>query len=68
LGITNRDVFVDFGSGKWRAIFWAARYPFRRVIGVELSAQLNALARRNINRNRHRLTCRDIHLVTADVT
>jgi SAM-dependent methyltransferase len=68
LGFTDRDVFVDFGSGKGRAVYWAARYPFRRVIGVELSARLSTIARRNIDRNRHRLTCRDIELVTADVT
>jgi SAM-dependent methyltransferase len=60
------DVFVDFGSGKGRVVFQAARYPFARVIGVEISENLNEVARRNIERNRHRLACQDVTLVTAD--
>jgi SAM-dependent methyltransferase len=62
------DVFVDFGSGLGRVVFQAARYPFRRVVGVELSEQLNAVARDNIEHNRHRLLCQDVELVTADAT
>jgi SAM-dependent methyltransferase len=60
------DVFVDFGSGKGRVVFQAARYPFARVVGVEISEALNEVARRNIGRNRHRLVCQDVALVTAD--
>ena len=45
------DVFVDFGSGKGRVVWQAAQYPFARVVGVEISAQLNAVARRNIEGN-----------------
>jgi hypothetical protein len=60
------DVFVDFGSGKGRVVFQAARYPFRRVIGVEISEALNEVARFNIDRNRSRLACQDVTLVTAD--
>jgi SAM-dependent methyltransferase len=60
------DVFVDFGSGKGRVVFQAARYPFARVVGVEISERLNEVARQNIERNRHRLLCQDVTLVTAD--
>jgi hypothetical protein len=60
------DVFVDFGSGKGRVVFQAARYPFARVIGVEISQALTEVARRNIERNRARLVCRDVTLLTAD--
>jgi tRNA G37 N-methylase Trm5 len=60
------DVFIDFGSGKGRVVFQAARYPFARVIGVEISEALNEVARRNIKRNRDRLVCRDVTLVTSD--
>jgi len=61
------DAFLDFGSGKGRVVFQAARnYPFKRVIGVELSAELNRVARDNIERNRDRLRCRDVQLVCAD--
>jgi hypothetical protein len=60
------DVFADFGSGKGRIVYEAAKYPFARVIGVEISAKLNEVARRNIERNRHKLVCRDVELVTSD--
>jgi SAM-dependent methyltransferase len=60
------DVFVDFGSGLGRVVFQAARYPIKRVIGVELSKQLSDVARRNIGRNRERLACQQVELVTAD--
>jgi 16S rRNA G966 N2-methylase RsmD len=62
------DVFVDFGSGMGRVVFQAALwYPFRRVIGVELSARLHRIAQDNIDRNRARLRCTDVELVRADV-
>lgn len=61
------DVFLDLGSGKGRIVLQAARYPFKRVIGVELSPQLNAIAARNVGALRSRLRCQ-IDLVTADVT
>jgi SAM-dependent methyltransferase len=60
------DVFVDFGSGKGRVVLEAARLPFRRVVGVEISAKLNDVARANVERERHRLACKDVQLVTAD--
>jgi SAM-dependent methyltransferase len=42
--------FVDFGSGKGRAILLASEYPFRRVAGVEFSAELHGIAKENIRR------------------
>lgn len=39
--------FVDFGSGKGRAMILAAEAGFRRVIGVEFAAALNLAAERN---------------------
>jgi Histone methylation protein DOT1 len=61
------DVFIDFGSGLGRVVYQAAlRYPIKRVIGVELSEELNEIARRNIERNHARLRCPDVRLVTAD--
>jgi hypothetical protein len=62
------DVFIDIGSGMGRVVFQAAGYPFKRVIGVELSEELNRVARANIENNRDRLFCRDVELVTADAT
>ncbi len=40
--------FVDLGCGKGRIILTAAQLPFRQVIGVELSAELCTIARRNL--------------------
>ena len=65
--VTDRDVFLDIGSGMGRVVLQAAlHYPFARVIGVELSDQLNDVARQNLERNRDRLRCRDVSLINAD--
>jgi SAM-dependent methyltransferase len=61
------DVFLDLGSGKGRVLMLAARYPFARVIGVEVSEQLNEIARRNLEAGRQRRRCKQVELVTADV-
>ena len=52
--LANRDIpfedftFIDFGSGKGRALLMASDLPFRRVIGLEFSRELHAIAQRNI--------------------
>lgn len=40
--------FVDYGSGKGRALVLAAECGFRRVIGVEYAATLHEVAKRNV--------------------
>ena len=40
--------FVDLGCGKGRALVVAAEHPFRSLLGLELSAYLCSIARRNI--------------------
>lgn len=42
--------FVDFGSGKGRALVLAAEYGFRRVIGIEHAGRLHEAAERNVAR------------------
>jgi SAM-dependent methyltransferase len=64
--VSGSDVFLDIGSGKGRVIYQAARYPFRRVMGVEVSEELNEVAHANIETRRRKLVCQDIELVTAD--
>ena len=39
--------FVDLGCGKGRALMVASEYPFRRIIGVELSLPLCEIGRAN---------------------
>jgi SAM-dependent methyltransferase len=46
----QRFCFVDVGSGKGRALLLASDYPFREIIGVELSPELDRVARANIAR------------------
>src|SRR5215471_3265901 len=41
-------VFVDFGSGKGRALLLAAELPFKKITGIEFSADLHQTALRNI--------------------
>jgi SAM-dependent methyltransferase len=48
LGDTRDYVFIDIGCGKGRAAIAASEFPFREIIGVELSAELANIARRNI--------------------
>ena len=45
----------------------ALLYPFDRVIGVELSPDLARIAQANIDRNRRRLSARQVEIVTSDV-
>jgi SAM-dependent methyltransferase len=39
--------FVDLGCGKGRALIVASEFPFRRLVGVEISPDLAEVARRN---------------------
>jgi hypothetical protein len=50
MGIRYEDyAFVDFGSGKGRALLLASAFPFRSVTGIEWSQGLHEVAQRNIN-------------------
>jgi SAM-dependent methyltransferase len=44
----SETVFVDYGSGAGRAVLLAATYPFKEVVGVELSPSLHAQAEANL--------------------
>lgn len=48
----GRYSFVDVGCGKGRALLLSLRYPFRRVLGVELSPELAVVAQRNLGQLR----------------
>ena len=41
-------VFVDLGSGKGRSLLIASEFPFKQIIGVEFSQQLNDIAMANV--------------------
>ena len=61
------DVFVDFGSGAGRVVLQAAGYPFRAVIGVELSQKLHELAEANVDRASAGFRAQRVELVNCDV-
>lgn len=59
--------FIDFGSGKGRAILLASKLPFKRIIGVEFSEDLTAVAKENLRRYpENSKMCNDIKLVCMD--
>lgn len=60
------DVFLDMGSGMGRVVILAASYPFKRVLGMELSPELHEIAVRNLDEVRDRLVCKDVELEQAN--
>jgi SAM-dependent methyltransferase len=49
LGVRHEEYdFLDVGSGKGLVPMLAARYPFRRVVGVEASRELHEVATANL--------------------
>jgi hypothetical protein len=46
----SRFIFIDFGSGKGRALLVAAEFPFIEVLGIEFSRELHEIALENIAR------------------
>jgi len=67
LRVDYRDfTFVDIGSGKGRALLMAAAYPFRRIVGVELLPELNAIAQENIRKVPKDRPCDAIETVQGD--
>jgi SAM-dependent methyltransferase len=60
------DVFLDYGCGKGRVLVVAGTFPFRRVIGVELAAELSSIAVENLRRAHSKLTCRNVEVITGD--
>jgi SAM-dependent methyltransferase len=66
--IGRRDTFLDYGSGNGRVLLAAARFPFGRIIGVELNEPDNEIARANARIAAPRLRCPQIEVITADAT
>jgi len=61
------STFVDVGAGMGRALLLASEYPFKQVMGIEVSPGLYEVARENLERaDRARRACRDVRLVRGD--
>jgi SAM-dependent methyltransferase len=61
--------FVDYGSGKGRALLLASEYPFKQIIGLEFSPDLHQAAETNIGLYRSRSQkWRNIQSLNIDFT
>lgn len=60
--------FIDMGSGKGKALLIAARYGFKRIIGIEFVPSLHEMAKFNVERMRSRLNGATIDLRCMDAT
>jgi predicted RNA methylase len=58
--------FIDLGSGKGRALLLAAEYLFQHIIGVEVQAELHAIAEENLARLRENGSKIDAHSICLD--
>ena len=64
----ERFTFVDLGAGKGRILMLASNFPFRRVLGVELAPELQAIAERNLSVYRPTARqCEDVQCILSDV-
>jgi SAM-dependent methyltransferase len=67
IGMSSQDTFIDFGCGNGRILHQAAKRPFRRVIGVEISPALAEIARRNLAARDREHRCRNVEVVVSDL-
>ena len=59
--------FLDLGAGKGKGMLLASQYPFKRIVGVELSPELTAIASQNCRAYRStRQKCRTFDSICAD--
>jgi 16S rRNA G966 N2-methylase RsmD len=65
--LPHDGTFVDLGSGKGKVLLIAGMRPYTRVVGVEIDSELSTVARRNIERFRHRQRAGVVESVTASV-
>jgi hypothetical protein len=62
-----RSLFIDFGSGKGRALLLASELPFKKIVGIEFSSHLQQVAEANLRQYRSTTQqCRSFELVCSD--
>jgi hypothetical protein len=62
-------VFVDFGSGKGRAMLLASDLPFKKIVGIEFAVELHDIAQRNLRDYYNPAQrCTAFEAIYADVT
>jgi hypothetical protein len=59
--------FADYGSGKGRALFLAAEYPFKKIVGVEFVPTLHEISINNIKTYKSKTQkCTDLSVECCD--
>ena len=58
--------FVDLGSGKGRTLILAGWFPFKSIVGVEISTKMHAIAQDNVDRYQGPKRCNDVRSICAD--
>ncbi|MCA1645962.1 MAG: class I SAM-dependent methyltransferase [Chloroflexi bacterium] len=67
IGADDHDVFVDLGRGKGRVVHQAARWPLKRVIGVERIPEVADFAQTLVVAHRSKYRCPSVKILTCDV-
>tara|TARA_B100001013_G_C24545299_1_gene416376 strand:+ start:118 stop:801 length:684 start_codon:yes stop_codon:yes gene_type:complete len=69
LAINESDIIIDCGCGKGRVLLIASQYKFNKVIGIEFSPELIAIAHANIERckNYNNFNIDKIKILEGDV-
>jgi len=60
-------VFIDFGAGQGKTMLLAAEFPFKRVLGVEISPMLSRQARANCESFRGKRQANSLEVQCGDV-
>jgi hypothetical protein len=64
----QRHSFIDYGSGKGKAMLIASNYPFKTIIGLEYARRLHEIATENCRRYRSAdQKCHSLHSILGDV-
>lgn len=50
IGISGEDSIIDLGCGKAYTLFYFAKFPFKKIGGVELSNYLYGIAKKNMDK------------------
>ncbi|VAX36626.1 hypothetical protein MNBD_PLANCTO02-2053 [hydrothermal vent metagenome] len=65
----SQYTFIDFGSGKGRALLMASEFPFKQVVGIEFARELHETALKNIQSFRSRKRqCNSVQSFNQDAT
>lgn len=47
IDINENDCFIDIGCGKGATLYYATKYPFKRIAGIEIEPSLYNIAEKN---------------------